>query len=591
MDRNFIVQAGSIIAKWASKIEEKVADIFSRFRSRKIEVETEVKGVEKVEEAKRELESLPETKMVEVKVKKKGDMSDLGLTGKETGETIPEKPESTGLPGPPVERWSKMPGVLRSVCRGFSNLVGGLKEVTGYLVSSGGGTFILAEGFKSLVKIGVHFYNSWIDGMKEAAEVSERNAGSIREAAAANEELRQKGDSYLKQLEQYSSQESLSNANKTEATKIIGELTKAYGDLGIKLDETTGKLTGVDSAMIRKGEKDKARRIRELEAELKEIENENAQQAELRDKAGIPVWFGGDLRLGGQETIEAATRKIQENQKRAGEIRRLLHAEWKKDPGAEIRSKREAEVADLEARNREQRRAFEQKKADDAFAEARTPEEKIANRQAVLKRHREEKLKPLEEKVAQARMAMQNASGNDLLEAKRNLLQLEKELQAEREKAYAWERQIRDVQKQQAEELSRRKPETAEKSDTLRSNIRDKAQDLKWQAMERSGQDKAAAEERALRDAERTKGGRLTGEEAAQVRKLSELTWNMNDQQAPQFGDLAVQTNSLTSRGGFSGGAVTADSEKIAREACNYNKRQAETADKIMRFLEDMERN
>ena len=591
MDRNFIVQAGSIIAKWASKIEEKVADIFSRFRSRKIEVETEVKGVEKVEEAKRELESLPETKMVEVKVKKKGDMSDLGLTGKETGETIPEKPESTGLPDSPVERWSKMPGVLRSVCRGFSNLVGGLKEVTGYLVSSGGGTFILAEGFKSLVKIGVHFYNSWIDGMKEAAEVSERNAGSIREAAAANEELRQKGDSYLKQLEQYSSQESLSNANKTEATKIIGELTKAYGDLGIKLDETTGKLTGVDSAMIRKGEKDKARRIRELEAELKEIENENAQQAELRDKAGIPVWFGGDLRLGGQETIEAATRKIQENQKRAGEIRRLLHAEWKKDPGAEIRSKREAEVADLEARNREQRRAFEQKKADDAFAEARTPEEKIANRQAVLKRHREEKLKPLEEKVAQARMAMQNASGNDLLEAKRNLLQLEKELQAEREKAYAWERQIRDVQKQQAEELSRRKPETAEKSDTLRSNIRDKAQDLKWQAMERSGQDKAAAEERALRDAERTKGGRLTGEEAAQVRKLSELTWNMNDQQAPQFGDLAVQTNSLTSRGGFSGGAVTADSEKIAREACNYNKRQAETADKIMRFLEDMERN
>ena len=264
---------------------------------------------------------------------------------------------------------------------------------------------------------------------------------------------------------------------------------------------------------------------------------------------------------------------------------------WRKKLTVQTEVKGAEEVEDLEAQNRERQRAFEQKKADDAFASARTPEEKTANRKAVLEQHRNEKLDPLEEKVAAAREVFQNASGDDQMEAKRNLLQLEKELQAEREKAYAWERQIRDVQKQQAEELSRRKPETAEKSDTLRSNIRDKAQDLKWQAMERSGQDKAAAEERALRDAERTKGGRLTGEEAAQVRKLSELTWNMNDQQAPQFGDLAVQTNSLTSRGGFSGGAVTADSEKIAREACNYNKRQAETADKIMRFLEDMERN
>ena len=71
--------------------------------------------------------------------------------------------------------------------------------------------------------------------------MSEHNASSIREAAQENEELRQKGDSYLAQLEQIASRESLSNANKAEAKKAIGELTKAYGDLGIKLDETTGK--------------------------------------------------------------------------------------------------------------------------------------------------------------------------------------------------------------------------------------------------------------------------------------------------------------------------------------------------------------
>ena len=128
----------------------------------------------------------------------------------------------------------------------------------------------------------------------------------------------------------------------------------------------------------------------------------------------------------------------------------------------------------------------------------------------------------------------------------------------------------------------------AQKALNLQVSLRDKAQDLKWQSMEKAGKGKEAAEERALRDAEQRKGAKLTDQEAASVRKLSELTWNMNNQQAPQFGDIAVKTNSLTARGGFQGGAAIPDSEKIAREACNYNKRQADNTDRIIRFLEEM---
>ena len=150
-------------------------------------------------------------------------------------------------------------------------------------------------------------------------------------------------------------------------------------------------------------------------------------------------------------------------------------------------------------------------------------------------------------------------------------------------------------QKQQQKErealLRQQKQEKEEKAAALKTELREKAQDLKGQAMEKAGLGQEAAREKALRDAERSKGSKLTGEEAAQVRKLSDLTWDLNSLQAPQPGDLSVRTNSLTSRGGFSGGAVMPDSEKIAREACTYNKRQAETADKIMRFLEDLGRN
>ena len=96
-------------------------------------------------------------------------------------------------------------------------------------MASGGALLIIDQGFQSLLNIGKHFYGEWINGMKESAAMSEQNASSIREAAQANEELRQKGDSYLKQLEQIASQENLSNANKADAKKAIGELTKAYG--------------------------------------------------------------------------------------------------------------------------------------------------------------------------------------------------------------------------------------------------------------------------------------------------------------------------------------------------------------------------
>ena len=294
--------------------------IFSYFRNKKIKVETEVKGAEKIEEVKRDVESLPKTKTVEMKVEKRGDYSGLSLTGTDLGKTISlnsnvsgldqvqelgmainKLPEKKTIAVPPVSQWAKLKDEFVGLRSNVNDLGGGMKNLTGKLMASGGALMIIYQGFKSLIKIGQHFYNSWIDGMKEAAAMSEQNASSIREAAQANGELRRKGDEYLKQLEQLAGQEDLSNANKTQAAKAIGELTKAYGDLGIKLDETTGKLTGVDSAMIKKAEKDKSRKIRELEAELRELENSNQQQAELRDKAGIPVWFGGNVRIGGKE--------------------------------------------------------------------------------------------------------------------------------------------------------------------------------------------------------------------------------------------------------------------------------------------------
>ena len=177
------------------KVEARFSNLFSRFRNKKITVQTEVKGAEKVEEVKRKVESLPKTQTVKMKVEKSGDFSALGLTGRnldrtislnsnvsgldkvqELGMAIDKLPEKKTISAPPVSQWSRLKDEFVSLRGSVNDLGGGLKNLTGKLMSNGGALMILYQGFKSLIKIGQHFYNSWIDGMKEAAAMSEQNA-------------------------------------------------------------------------------------------------------------------------------------------------------------------------------------------------------------------------------------------------------------------------------------------------------------------------------------------------------------------------------------------------------------------------------
>ncbi len=176
------------------KVEARFSNLFSRFRNKKITVQTEVKGVEKVEQAKQKIESLPKTKNVKMKVEKSGDFSALEMTGKDLNKTISVKSKVSGLDQvqqlgsavkefpktitvtpPPVGQWSKMKGIFQNLRSGFQNFTGSVKNASDIFISSGGGALVLVEGFKSLIKIGQHFYGEWINGMKEAAAMSEQN--------------------------------------------------------------------------------------------------------------------------------------------------------------------------------------------------------------------------------------------------------------------------------------------------------------------------------------------------------------------------------------------------------------------------------
>ena len=120
--------------------------------------------------------------------------------------------------------------------------------------------------------------------------------------------------------------------------------------------------------------------------------------------------------------------------------------------------------------------------------------------------------------------------------------------------------------------LSEQELETAKKtvkernSVTLQSNLTDQTRDLLDAAKRSVGLDKEADEDKAIREAEKAKRGKLDDRERDYVLKLVELSRAVSGQEENPLAwkpDLSSRTNELTARGGFSTGAVMPSAEQI----------------------------
>ena len=473
-------------------------------------------------------------------------------------------------------------GFVGKLKKGFAAIREELNKTTGgagkfleTFFAGGGGIGIIMAGVGTAIKMIGTAYNTLRQRLQENAEQYSRNSASIRETAEANEAVRQKTDGYLSKLQELSSAEKLSNSQKAEAIKLIGDLSKNYGDLGIKIDEVTGKLTGVDAAVVKKLQQDKSKRTAEIEAELKQIQNEIKQQQEIRDTAGIPIWFGGNTRVGGEEEIKAASQKIEELNKRAAELNKRRVEVKRSDPVEEFRKKQKAEVEDLKKQLADQRKITSESLATAKQSEdGSDPSDKIAYLQKQRDRHQQETLDPLQKKIDHAEWRVLSTKGDDQIEAERQLLQLQIAQQKELEKSYSLEKQIRDIRRQSAE--------------AVKKDLHNKGFDLYGQAMTQAGFGKEFAQEKALRDARQIKGSDLTQGEVEKVKQLSALTYDFSQRREASLGDLSVKTNSLTARGGFMTGAVKPDSDKYNREILATNKSLLSSLKQIEIFCQDM---
>ena len=166
-------------------------------------------------------------------------------------------------------------GALGQASTGISGLAGDLIA----LVKNPMAAAIAA--ITALVAIGVKL---WDKLTLSAEEYAKKASFEFEQAQKKFNDLTnaQKEDSgYLDRLKEISQEENISNSLKTEAISIIQSLTDRYGDLGISIDVTTGKIHGLDEGMAKANKK-----MSEFAKEAKRLELRKAESV-ANSKIGL----------------------------------------------------------------------------------------------------------------------------------------------------------------------------------------------------------------------------------------------------------------------------------------------------------------
>ena len=532
----------------------------------------------------------------------------LNATGKDLGKTITIPSEST---------WKKASNGIRECWKEMTNLNLGAKKFVSTMFAGGGVIGITMAACQFFINGVVTLYDKLSQRGKEAADTHRQFADSIAEAAANNDRLKQSSNDAITQLSAMANAAKLSNAEQEKAVSLIAQLTRQYGDLGLSVDKATGKIRGLGAAIVEKETRDTQRQIRSIEAQLKERRNARNQEDRNISNAGYnlgkinktmnwlnPVGIISNLtgftdkvnsamgydriQIGGeQDAKEAAERRAKDDK----EIQELeMKRQEAKKKLAELAKKQLEQTliqnAALEEEKKEREKQAKYRSADNELGRLKDTDAKIANRQTLIDSEKKDN-DALRSRTAAAKADMdryvhgaKEADPQKFADAQRVYLQNAAEQAKSDEKIAGWQNQIKQLEYERAEAKKKmveqaqfEEEETKEilkqrellKQQALQKSNLDKAQDLKYRAMQMAGRGKEASEQRALWDAEQRKGGKLTDSEIESVKKLQELTWNFDNRRGQDFSSMAVQTNSLTARGGFQTGAAAPDTDKYNR--------------------------
>lgn len=138
------------------------------------------------------------------------------------------------------------------------------------------------------------------DASAAAAENASR-ASAVRQEQDA---LRAKHQEMFARLQELSKQQRLNSDEMDEARKLVKQLSAAYGDLGIVLDATAGKITGVSEAQAKANAQMRAVAEKQLRAE-KQLLSVEFNEANRRKQKAVKGDLFGNLDVAGRDRAQA----------------------------------------------------------------------------------------------------------------------------------------------------------------------------------------------------------------------------------------------------------------------------------------------
>lgn len=198
-------------------------------------------------------------KQAEAKVEASAKRMDSSLAKGGGGASDAVRKVTQGLEG--VNKLGgKAGGVLKGMVEGFASMLNPISLATAAVG-------LLVAGLKKM-------YDSYKEKMEQIRKTAEWTFAQAQKAGEGVVTRQNRDAGYLQRLEEINDKEVIDNATKLEAVRIINLLTTQYGDLGLSIDEATGKIMGLTEAQKRQKALMREERWASLEAEYSASEGD-----------------------------------------------------------------------------------------------------------------------------------------------------------------------------------------------------------------------------------------------------------------------------------------------------------------------------
>ena len=210
-------------------------------------------------------------KEAEAKVDRSARKMDSSLSSVGSGTQNMEKNLQAAAKG--MDSISKVGGKAGGIMKNLTESIQGLLSPIG----------LVSAGITAVITLVVHMYEKAkqrIQALKDYAKIGIEDAGK---QLADSQKGMATDRGYMDRLIEISRYEEIDNATKQEAIRIISLLTSKYGDLGLSIDDTTGKVLGLVEAIEQFNRKQLNREMQDINSTIEKNKGlVDVQDAELQ---------------------------------------------------------------------------------------------------------------------------------------------------------------------------------------------------------------------------------------------------------------------------------------------------------------------